>query len=434
MKSLVVTAFLCLVLPQNIVIAQENTKLVKATSQRVAIKDGNQPISRWWEYLQKEVRPVVYHVAKVNLERKVVFYTDIDSIAFDVKPNTEYSFKVLLNDTDTCYAKISTVVPSYYKNCSNCVITSDTIPFTLEADNYIHIKGNVNDSETLDFIFDTGAGVCLLNERGQKIAKLNLDGQTDNEGSSGFTVEKTSSANHLKLSLLNWRKLPLLFIDYQGSINTDGVLGYNIFEDKVVEIDYEKGILIIHSKMPANTTGYSKQQLKHDNNGTFIEVTLNNGKEDFTGWYLFDTGGSMNVMVGGDYAARNNLYGTMKKLGKGKATGNGTGFFENEIVELPALKLCGFLVQQVPIQLTSSDKSFYGEAGIIGNGVLKRFNALIDYPNAVIYLKPNSLINISFNKKESNFSNYAVVLAIAVVILGGLFFVYRRKARTNKLT
>ncbi|MBK7669748.1 MAG: aspartyl protease family protein [Sphingobacteriaceae bacterium] len=207
MKTLIKAISISLLFSFNLIFAQEKVKIVTATAQKVSIKDGNNPKTTWWEYLQKDVKPVVYHIAKINQNRKVTFYTDIDSISFDVKPNNIYNFKVLLNSKDTCYAQISTVIPSYYKNCNNCKITSDTIPFTLGNDHYIHIKGKVNNSETLDFIFDTGAGTCVLNEKGQKIAKINLDGQTDGEGTSGFTVEQTSSSNLLQLSALEIGKI-----------------------------------------------------------------------------------------------------------------------------------------------------------------------------------------------------------------------------------
>jgi Aspartyl protease len=330
----------------QITFAQDNIKLVKATTKRVAIKDGSQPITRWWEYLSTTVKPTIYHIAKINQDRRVTFYTDIDSISFDVKPNNNYNFKVLLNAKDTCFAQISTVIPTYYKECKNCNITNDTIPFILQNDHYIHIKGKVNNSETLDLIFDTGAGTCILNEKGQKKTNLNLDGQTDGEGTSGFTVEQTSSSNHLQISSLNWDNLSLAYIDYKGSINTDGVIGYNIFEDKIVEIDYEKSLLIIHSQLPTNTSEYTKQQVRHDLNGTYIQATLNNGEKNYTGWYLFDTGGSLTVEVSGDYATKNSLYGTMKNLGKSSSTGNGNGFFQTEIVSLPNLKLFEFTIPE----------------------------------------------------------------------------------------
>lgn len=420
------TIILIVLLSINLMLSQENIKLVKATSKKVSIKDGKQSVTKYWEHLSKNVNPVVYQISKINQNRKVTFYTNIDSISFDVKPNNTYNFKVLLNSKDTCYAQISTVIPSYYKNCKNCTITKDTIPFTLESDHYIHIKGKVNNSETLDFIFDTGASTCVLNEKGLKKVKLDLDGQSDNEGSSGFTVEQTSSSNHLEISALNWKNLSFTYIDYKGSINTDGVIGYNIFEDKVVEIDYDKSIIIIHSEIPTNTSEYAKSQLKHDLNGTFFQATLNNGKNNFTGWYLLDTGGSLTVLVGGDYATKNNLYGTMKNIGKGNSTGNGKGFFESEVVELPILKILNFSIPNVPIHLAASDKNFYGESGIIGNNVLKRFNVIIDYPNANLYLKPNSLMNSSFKKKDKT-STYIIISIASAFIIGFILFLIKRK-------
>lgn len=432
MKIKFVFAFLIILLSYNLNIAQKNILLIKANTSRVAIKDGNQSITRWWEYLQTNVKPVVYHISKINQNRKVTFYTDIDSISFDVKPNNKYDFKVLLKGKDTCYAQISTVIPSYYKDCKGCVITSDTIPFTLGNDHYIHIKGKVNNSRELDFIFDTGAGACLLNEKGQKKAKIILDGLSDGEGTSGTSVDSTSSSNHLQINNLQWNNLPLGYIDYKGSINTDGVIGYNIFEDKVVEIDNEKNILIIHNKLPSNMSGYAKQKIRHDLNGTFIQATINNENTDFTAWYLFDTGGSLTMEVSGDYAKSNNLYGTMKNLGKSNSTGNGKGFFQTEIVELPVLKLLGFELPKVPIHIASSDKSFYGEAGIIGNNVLKRFNTIIDYPNATIYLKPNSLMNMTYKKKDNSI-NMIIIGISAVIALSFLGFYIFNKRQNKKI-
>ena len=424
---------LSLILVRQPLFAQQNTKLVKATSQRVGIKDGNQPVTRWWEYLQTKVKPVVYHITKINQNRKVIFYTDIDSISFDVQPNNKYDFKVLLNGKDTCYAQISTVIPTYHKDCNNCKITSDTIPFTLGNDHYIHVKGKVNNSEELDLIFDTGAGGCLLNERGQKKAKMVLDGKSDGEGSTGFSVDPTSSSNHLQVGDLHWDKLPLGYVDYKGSINTDGVLGYNIFEDKVVEIDYEKKQLIIHSEMPSNLSGYSKQKIRHDLNGTYIQATLNNGKSDFTAWYLFDTGGSLTVAVSGNYAKENQIYGTMKNLGNSKTSGSGKGYIENEIVELPVLKIFGFELPKVPIHIASLDKSYYGEAGIIGNNVLKRFNTFIDYPNATIYLKPNSLIEMTYQKKGNKTSTLVIAISALVGLFFLAFYIYNKKRNQKQL-
>ena len=430
MRNRHLTIIILLLLGQ-ISFAQQNVPLVKAHSQKISIKDGEQPVTKYWDYLSTTLKPVIYNISKINKKRRLTFYTDIDSISFDISPGKKYDFKVLLNSKDTCYAQISTIIPSCYKDCDNCIITNDSIPFILGKDHYIHIKGKVNNSETLDFIFDTGASCVLLTETGLKKANIKLDGFTENQGTGGFSTEQTSSSNHLRLSALQWRNLPLLYIDYKGSLNTDGVIGFNVFEDKVVEIDYDKSIMIIHSQLPLEKSGYTESKMHHDINGSFIQATLNNGEKECKGWFLFDTGGNLTVAAGGDFSIANNLYGTMKKLGNSNTGGTGSNILKSEIVLLPKLKIYGYVMPEVPIQLQSSDISFFGNAGIIGNGVLERFNTLIDYPNATIYLKPNNLFNIAFEKKDKT-TNLAISVAIILwlLIIG---FMVRRIIKNKKI-
>jgi hypothetical protein len=267
----------------------------------------------------------------------------------------------------------------------------------------------------------------LLTETGLKKAKINLDGFTENQGTGGFTTEHTSSSNHLQLSALQWKNLPLLYIDYKGSLSSDGVIGFNVFEDKVVEIDYNKSIMIIHSKLPLEKSGYTESKMRHNINGSFIQGTLNNGEKDCTGWFLFDTGGNLTVAVDGDFSTANQLYGTMKKLGNSSTSGTGSNILKSETDILPKLKIVDFVMSGVPIQLQSSTANFFDGAGIIGNSVLERFNVIIDYPNATIYLKPNYLFNKTFRKVNTSIIVFASTLGL--LILG---FLIRKRIFKNK--
>jgi len=405
---------------------QHTIPLIKATSKVIAIKDGDQLRSDNWDYLSVTHKPVIYNISKINKNRRLVFYTDIDSISFNISPNKKYAFKVLLHSTDTCYAEISTIIPSYFKNCDHGQITNDTIPFTLGTDQYIHIKGNVNNSKTLDFIYDTGASCVLLTESGVKKAKIKFDGVTKNQGSGGSTIEQTSSSNHLQLSKLEWEKLPILYIDYKGGLHADGVIGFNVFEDKVVEIDYNKSMMIIHSHLTMNKTGYTKIQMRHDNNGSLIQAILNNGKKDCNGWFLLDTGGNLTVAVNGGFAKANNLYGTMKKLGNSKIGGTGKNVMDSETDELPGLKLSDYIIPNVPVLLQGSEENLSQNAGIIGNSILKRFNMLIDYPDATIYLKPNSLFQSTFERIDKGIKLVIYFVVLTILLIGFRTYLKRK--------
>jgi Aspartyl protease len=401
MKSTITIVFSIFLFTINLSLAQQKIKLVKATSQKISIKDGNKPISKDWNWLGTNKKPTIFELEKNKQKRKVVFYTDIDSIVFDVESNKNYNFKVLLNSKDTCYARLTTVIPSYAKNCNGCKITSDTIPFLLGKDNNIHIKTKVNNSQDLDFIFDTGAGVVCLTAKGFKKSKIILDGNVENAGFGGTTTEKTSSSNKLEIDNLVWNNQSILCLDCSNeNINEngfDGILGYNIFEDKVVEIDYDKSILIVHKNLPNTVTSFTKMETKEN---LFIKLNLSNTFKNSSGWFFFDTGSESNLIVENRFITNSNLFETMKILGKGKSKGTG-GEIKNNIVLMPELNIGGIKLQSFPTVLLpqKNEDKFYKD-GIIGNQILKRFNTIIDYPNLTVYLKPNSFLNDSFKKKK----------------------------------
>ncbi len=89
------------------IFAQQKLPLVKATSRKVDVQDGKIYQRSVWN-LSPEISPDVYFALEPVVEKKITFYTDIDSISFDVVPGNPYDFIILLNNKDTCYTRIST--------------------------------------------------------------------------------------------------------------------------------------------------------------------------------------------------------------------------------------------------------------------------------------------------------------------------------------
>jgi hypothetical protein len=68
---------------------------------------------------------------------------------------------------------------------------------------------------------------------------------------------------------------------------------------------------------------------------------------------------------------------------------------------------------------------------ILGNDVLKRFNAILDYKNGLIYLQPNSLIHAAYNKSfDETFILIVITIIAGLCIIGILLY----KKRKSKLT
>jgi len=91
-------------------------KTIKATSTTVSIRDGKQFKEGTWRIVP-EAKPDIYN--SVAEEKTITFYTDIDSISIDVKPDETYDFIILLNEKDSAWTQIKTNLPHYLNRLKN---------------------------------------------------------------------------------------------------------------------------------------------------------------------------------------------------------------------------------------------------------------------------------------------------------------------------
>ena len=85
--------------------AQKNIPTIKATSKSVDIRDAGVLSKNAWT-ISPDAKPDVYTTSFSKKSKKITFYTDRDSISFDVKPNSYFLFNILLNNKDTALTGI----------------------------------------------------------------------------------------------------------------------------------------------------------------------------------------------------------------------------------------------------------------------------------------------------------------------------------------
>ncbi len=90
-----------IVLFTQTIFAQEKLPIIKANSKQVDIKEDNNLIKNGW-IIVPEANPDVLSTSA----KKVTFYTDIDSISFNINPNEHYDFVILLNEKDSARTRI----------------------------------------------------------------------------------------------------------------------------------------------------------------------------------------------------------------------------------------------------------------------------------------------------------------------------------------
>jgi hypothetical protein len=398
MKYIILT-FILLTLSTPFVFAQQKLPILKTNKPTISIKEGNSVYKDVWA-ISPEVKPDIFVTNPFSGTKTVTFYSDIDSISFTVKPNKKYDFIILLNGKDKAYTQINTDIkqnPSlepklFYTRLKNTNSITDTIPFTIGKDNGIHFKGKVNNSDSLDFFFDTGAGISVIKSSliGKKV-DLRIDGSQENGSTDGKAIVSKSSKNKISIGNLVWNDVPLLSIDYKNE-TLDLVWSWLAFEDKIVEIDYDKNVLIIHQDLPQLNSEYSKLHIDFLDRGVpHISCKIIVDGKESNAWFTFDSGSNGELLVGQKFAKTNLLYNSLKVVGQSTSVGSSGNKIINDRVIVPKLKIGDYEMYQIPMSIKQKDPEGVRHNENIGNNILKRFNTIIDFKNKFIYLKPNKL-------------------------------------------
>ena len=359
--------------------------VLQASSDTVDIRDGETLLKNYWT-ASPNTEIDVYYAKRFEGKKKITFRTDIDTLSFEIEPGRNYDFDIRLNK-QLCHTRISTLRRSARRIKNIPYRTVDEIPFLLGSDGKIHIRGYVGNSEPLDLLFDTGAdSVVLYPSAMAKKVHPTFDGVVQNTGFGGVTTRQTSSDNTVVLANLQWDHEGVLFIDKQADI-ADGIVGFNVFEDKIVEINYDRGVLLLRDSLPETIKQYTKVATRTQASLPQIKVTLNVGEKTVTDWLILDTGSNSALHLNHAFSETNGLYGTMTRIGTSRSSGVGEGSIENAVVSLPQLTIGNILIPSVPVDQELPVAGTFVSGSLIGMRVLHRFNTIIDYRRNQIYLQ-----------------------------------------------
>ena len=269
-------------------------------------------------------------------------------------------------------------------------LKADTVSLHINEQNTIYVKTVFNDKDSLILNFDTGCTDLIITANVLK-----------NKLGNSIQLYKTDYALKIGKSVFSTK----VYDAQLAGHGTEGRFGWNFFADKTVELNYDKGILVIHNELPKevlkNNT-YACLPFKLIEGIPFIEAEIIQNDKSLKDYFLFDTGYQRTAMLDNEELDKN-LFPKMKELKRVIMRG-GQG---NEIPvitsELEVLKIGNFKLEHVPIQQITGNKPMRNrKAHIVGNEVLKRFNVFMDYKNGFFYLKPNSLVTEQYIESKTS--------------------------------
>ena len=292
----------------------------------------------------------------------------------------------------------------------------NTIKFK-SASNLIIIPVTINDSDTLNFILDTGVRYPIITEL-PFINKLSLNYMMPIKIKGlGEGVELTayrSGNNTMQISGLTARNQEVQMIideNFQIShilgIPVHGLIGFNLFKDYVVEIDYINEKLTLHKPEYYKYRDRKKDiimPLHFDGNKPFVRTTIvTDDMKDVPVKLLVDTGASDALWLSESSDERiklpQNHIETFLGRGlsgdlfgaKGRIDGIWVGplILPKPIVAYPSSELINQLI-------SNNDRN-----GTIGAEILRRFFVIVDYRNSRLTLRPTYRVKQDFNYNMS---------------------------------
>lgn len=397
MKNLLVLLFLCLCAAA---MAQKKLPVLKSGGNTIKIREGISEIHE--QHPVAIAKPDMYVPKPFLNTQKITYISDSDSITFLVKPNKTYDFLIIQNTKDTIYTQINThrnqvVTYPNYSYSGNADKHPQTIPFTIGEDSRIYLKGKINNSDSLSFLFDTGASAIAVSTAvlGKKV-NATLDGTVLNGGTDGMENVKTSSKNTITINGLTWQNVPLLAIDF-GDSPFDVVLGWVAFQNKIIKINYESKKMTIYDSLPRPDKEFSKVDFKIIDGIPYIKCTMIINGKSYEEWFDFDSGSDGTLSISNEYALKNQLQSKLPKIGEATSMGTTGNEIKQDIVLLPRLKIGDFELYNLALHVPKKDPETPDKLGNIGNLILKRFTTIIDFKNNCMYLRPNNLFYSSMD-------------------------------------
>lgn len=267
--------------------------------------------------------------------------------------------------------------------------------------NLISFYMNVGGMDSLNFIFDTGFDVNVLD---QTIAeKLGFDlSNTITEAQPGGEITYSWIENvemsHKKHQLYeeNFIAAPISQLGMIIGQPIHGIIGMEFMKKYVIELDYEKSTLSLSSLLSEyKLLGYDKIEVNCADNQPFIMASVTNidgnkvpaklkmdtGSLDGLGFYK-------NYLEDAPLINENTPVIYLKGVGVGGET-SGIQFRLNEI------QLASYQFQHIVVGGTLEAGGFEirEDAGTIGAELLMRFNWVLDFDNNSVYIKPNNFYN-----------------------------------------
>lgn len=272
------------------------------------------------------------------------------------------------------------------------------IPFEL-SNNLVLLQAQVNVSQPLWFIFDTGANASIIDAQLVKELKLRAGRKAQGSASGGAIEAELIPGVSLALpgvKVFNQTvaALPINGISPMFGKSIGGIIGYDFLKQFVVEVDYDAKVMNLFA--PA---GYEYRRsgdivpIKFINKKPFVIGKLKlEGRDAIAGTFMIDTGANEAMTVNSPFVRANQILKSLTRIKQANLGGLG-GAAKSITARVENIQLGRFVIIKPLVsfsQAAEGSDALANYAGVLGGEIFRRFTLILDYSRQRIILEPNA--------------------------------------------
>ena len=267
------------------------------------------------------------------------------------------------------------------------------VPIELHLERYIYMKGLV-DGVPSDILLDSGAGMTVLDtamaaKLGHKPAGALPAQGVGGTTTAGLVEGVTIEVGDLKLGPLVAATLDLSSIGRRMGRDMPVILGKEVFQDLVVDLDYpnQRIRFLDPALFRYEGAGHRLEVLPANDGHKLVQLAIE-GLPEAT--VMLDTGQGNALTLFRRYTDDNRL---LEGRRQSTAVGGGVGgTMEIALARVAKVTIAGYEMLDVPTSFHRQDVGGAFDtaklAGNLGAGILGRFRVLFDYPHDCLWLEP----------------------------------------------
>lgn len=276
----------------------------------------------------------------------------------------------------------------------------ESVPIDL-VDNLIFVDVFINEhDEPLHFLFDTGAGITVIDSNSSAKIKLSIS-DTISIGTAGKTIRsELSKRNQVRLGkmlILDSVSIAVMDLSHLSKYlktDVDGIIGNELLQNLVTETNIDALKMSFYNfasyRYTGNGTPYELIGLESGHLGIPFEIVVHKGSSPIKMIFKMDTAADNYFTFHNEAVTKYNLLESNRRLKPKQGFGADATVSKNLSGKIAKAEFCGATFRNLPVvfevdPLNSTSKRLAN--GLVGQSVLIKFNITYNLNGGLAYFQ-----------------------------------------------